>query len=36
MWLPWIEDYNEYLPHRSLAGLTPVEYGRQVRTSRVD
>jgi putative transposase len=32
----WLKDYNEHRPHSSLAGLTPVEYEMQVRTSRVD
>jgi putative transposase len=32
----WLEDYNERRPHSSLDGLTPAEYERQVRTSRVD
>jgi putative transposase len=32
----WLKDYNEHRPHSSLAGLTPVEYEKQVRTSRTD
>jgi putative transposase len=32
----WLEDYNGRRPHSSLAGLTPVEYEKQVRTSRTD
>lgn len=32
----WLEDYNERRPHSSLDGLTPAEYERQVRTSRLD
>jgi putative transposase len=32
----WLDDYNERRPHSSLDGLTPAEYERQVRTSRVD
>jgi putative transposase len=32
----WLEDYNERRPHSSLDGLSPAEYERQVRTSRVD
>ena len=29
----WLEDYNTCRPHSSLAGLTPTEYERQLRTS---
>jgi len=29
----WLKDHNEHRPHSSLAGLTPVEYEKQVRTS---
>jgi len=32
----WLKDHNEHRPHSSLAGLTPVEYEKQVRTSRTD
>ena len=32
----WLKDYNEHRPHSSLAGLTPVEYEKQVRTSPTD
>lgn len=32
----WLEDYNERRPHSSLAGLTPAEYERQVRTATSD
>jgi len=29
----WITDYNERRPHSSLAGRTPAEYEKQIRTS---
>jgi putative transposase len=32
----WLEDYNTRRPHSSLAGLTPTEYERQLRTSLLD
>lgn len=32
----WLDDYNMQRPHSSLAGLTPVEYETQLRTSPLD
>ena len=32
----WLDDYNTHRPHSSLAGLTPTEYEKQLRTSPLD
>ncbi len=32
----WLEDNNQHRRHRSLAGLPPVEYEKQLRTALVD